>query len=296
MLTNMADPINSSEIDEQNRAAPDGLKVGDFVRWNSSGGSARGKIDRIERDGTIDVPDSSFAITGTEDDPAALITLYRDGEATDRKVGHKFSTLTKIDAIRAYENKQFHRAHSTEFHAEDNRTIEFPFASEEPVERYFGSEVLMMSEEAMDLSRLNDGAPLLYQHDADKIVGVVERAYIKNKRAYAKVKLANNELGREMQDLIKDGIIRNVSFGYKINAMEEDRSTSPVTYRATSYQPFEISLVTVPADQTVGIGRGFIQNEIVSTASAVSTPTAKPPKCLPLVSALKMSILHRNSS
>ena len=59
-------------------------------------------------------------------------------------------------------------------------------------------------------------------------------AYIKDKRAYAKVKMANNELGREMQELIKDGIIRNVSFGYKINAMDEDRSTDPVTYRASS--------------------------------------------------------------
>lgn len=271
MLSNMADSINPSDLNEQDRAAPDALKVGDFVRWNSSGGTARGKIDRIARDGTIDVPDSSFSITGTEDDPAALITLYRDGEATDRKVGHKFSTLTKIDAIRSYDSEELHRAHSTEFYEEDDRTIEFPFASEEPVERYFGSEVLMMSEEAMDLSRLNDGAPLLYQHDADRIVGVVERAYIKDKRAYAKVKLANNELGREMQDLIKDRIIRNVSFGYKIKDMDEDRSTTPVTYRATNYQPFEISLVTVPADQTVGIGRAFNQNECVSTASAVTS-------------------------
>lgn len=265
--------IEEQTVQEEgmNRAEPDGLKVGDFVSWSSSGGTARGRITRVERDGTIDVPDSSFTITGTAEDPAALITLYRDGEATDRKVGHKFSTLTKIAAIRMYENENLTRAHSTEFYSEDDRTLEFPFASEEPVERYFGSEVLMMSEQAMDLSRLNDGAPLLYQHDADKIVGVVERAYIKDKRGYAKVKLANNELGREMQDLIKDGIIRNVSFGYKINNMEEDRSTSPTTYRATSYQPFEISLVTVPADQTVGIGRSFTQNECVSTASAVTS-------------------------
>ena len=263
-----------TELAMSDRAEPDALKVGDFVSWNSSGGTARGRIVRVVRDGTIDVPDSSFTITGTEDDPAALITLYRDGEATDRQVGHKFSTLTKIAPIRMYDEAKLTRAHSTEFYSEDDRTLEFPFASEEPVERYFGNEVLMMSEEAMDLSRLNDGAPLLYQHDADRIVGVVERAYIKDKRGYAKVKLANNELGREMQDLIKDGIIRNVSFGYKINEMEEDKTTQPATYRATSYQPFEISLVTVPADQSVGIGRAFTQNECVSTASAVtSTPT-----------------------
>ncbi len=79
------------------KAAPDELKVGDFVRWGSSGGPAEGKIEQIERDGQINVPDSSFTITGTEDDPAALIRVYRDGEATDRMVGHKFSTLTKID-------------------------------------------------------------------------------------------------------------------------------------------------------------------------------------------------------
>ena len=72
-----------------------------------------------------------------------------------------------------------------------------------------------------------------------------------------------------MQELIKDGIIRNVSFGYKINAMDADESTSPVTYRATDFQPFEISLVTVPADQSVGIGRSAFDNKGVDTASAV---------------------------
>jgi HK97 family phage major capsid protein/HK97 family phage prohead protease len=263
-----------SIVTEQLRAEPDALKVGDFVSWNASGGRARGRITRVVKDGTIDVPDSSFTITGTSDDPAALITVYRDGEESDTKVGHKFSTLTKIEPIRMFEGSSFKRAESTEFAEAEDRTLEFPFASEMPVERYFGMEVLSMDEKAMDLSRLNDGAPLLYQHDADRIVGVVERAYIKDKRGYAKVKLANNELGREMQDLVKDGIIRNVSFGYRINDMEEDKSTKPVTYRATSFQPFEISLVTVPADQTVGIGRAFTQNEGMSTASAVtSSPT-----------------------
>ena len=90
----------TEEVLTEERAAPNALKTGDFVSWNSSGGTARGKITRIVKDGSIDVPDSSFTITGTADDPAALITLYRNGEATDRKVGHKFSTLTKIAPIR----------------------------------------------------------------------------------------------------------------------------------------------------------------------------------------------------
>lgn len=84
---------------QENRAAPDALNVGDFVSWNSSGGRARGRITRIERDGSVRVPGTSFTITGTEEDPAALIRLFRDGEATETIVGHLFSTLTRIDAI-----------------------------------------------------------------------------------------------------------------------------------------------------------------------------------------------------
>lgn len=84
---------------QENRAAPDALRVGNFVSWNSSGGRARGRITRISRDGKLEVPNSSFSVTGTEDDPAALIRLFRNNEATDTIVGHKFSTLSKIDDI-----------------------------------------------------------------------------------------------------------------------------------------------------------------------------------------------------
>ena len=263
-------------IEIMDRAEPGSLKVGDFVEWDSSGGMARGKITRVITEGSLDVPDSSFTINATEEDPAALIQVYgeNDGnyEETDTIVGHRFSTLSKIAALRFLEGKTLSRSTSTQFAEGDDRRVVFPFASEMPVERYFGMEVLSMDESAMDLSRLNDGAPLLFQHDSDKIVGVVERAYIKDKRGYAEVKMANNDLGREMQELIKDGILRNVSFGYKINAMEADNSTDPVTYRATSYQPFEISLVTVPADQSVGIGRTLTISECSTTASAVTSP------------------------
>lgn len=85
------------------RARPTELEIGDYVSWNTSGGRARGEIVDIERDGTINVPDSSFTITGTPDDPAALIQVYQRVEGgwddTDVFVGHKFSTLTKIDPL-----------------------------------------------------------------------------------------------------------------------------------------------------------------------------------------------------
>jgi HK97 family phage prohead protease len=86
------------------KAQPGDLRVGDFVSWNSSGGTARGKITRILRRGRMNVPDSSFTITATADDPAALIRVYRntgDGwEPTETLVGHKFSTLRKIEALK----------------------------------------------------------------------------------------------------------------------------------------------------------------------------------------------------
>ena len=75
------------------------VKNGDMVSWNSSGGNAQGKVVRVVSNGKINVPDSSFTISGTEDDPAVLIQLYRDGKPTETKVGHKMSTLKKNSEV-----------------------------------------------------------------------------------------------------------------------------------------------------------------------------------------------------
>ena len=69
------------------------LGVGSMVSWNSSGGRARGKIRRIIRSGTYNVPGTDVSLNASEDDPVAVITLYRDGEATDTTVAHKLKTL-----------------------------------------------------------------------------------------------------------------------------------------------------------------------------------------------------------
>jgi HK97 family phage prohead protease len=85
------------------RAMPGTLKIGDFVSWNSSGGRARGQVTEIVDDGIINVPDSSISINGSFSDPAALIALYRpDGDGwsfSGQYVGHKFSTLTRINPL-----------------------------------------------------------------------------------------------------------------------------------------------------------------------------------------------------
>jgi hypothetical protein len=69
------------------------IGVGSMVSWNSSGGRATGKIRRIIRSGTYNVPNSDFTLNASEDDPVAVITLYRDGKPTDITVGHKLKTL-----------------------------------------------------------------------------------------------------------------------------------------------------------------------------------------------------------
>jgi hypothetical protein len=72
------------------------IGVGSMVSWNSSGGRAQGKITRIIRNGSYDVPGTSVTVTGTSEDPAAVIRLYRDGEPTDTIVAHKIKTLRQL--------------------------------------------------------------------------------------------------------------------------------------------------------------------------------------------------------
>ena len=269
-------------IDEETRAEPDELKVGDFVRWNTPGGNAQGKITKIVRDGQLDVPGAEVVINGEEDNPAALIQIYREGNEgwreTDVYAGHRFSTLKKIAALRAMElttevpdvvaeesSKQelsrdlegtkFKRVEATSFNMVDERSMEFPFSSEYPVARYFGNEILSHGMESANLSRLNDGAPLLYNHDPDRMIGVVERAWVdgEKKRGYAKVRFSRNKFAQEVLQDVRDGILRGVSFGYSIDKMEE-REDGLV---ATNWSPYEVSLAVIPADPTVGVGRSL---------------------------------------
>jgi hypothetical protein len=78
---------------ENKMGKADSVRVGQMVSWNSSGGRATGRVTRIIRSGKVSVPGSSFSITGTPEDPAALIRVYRNGKPTDTIVGHKVKTL-----------------------------------------------------------------------------------------------------------------------------------------------------------------------------------------------------------
>ena len=172
--------------------------------------------------------------------------------------------------LRDLAGQELRRFEPTEFRAqEDERTLEFSFSSELPVARWFGDEVLDHSPEAVNLSRLNDGAPVLFNHDPDRVIGVVERAWVdgEKRRGMARVRFSRNEFAQQVVADINDGILRNVSVGYAIGEAE-NRGESIV---ATEWSPHEVSVVSIPADPTVGIGRS-----LGAGAPALATPTPSP--------------------
>ena len=149
------------------------------------------------------------------------------------------------------------RASDAEMVDEDDRRVRMSLSSEEPVERAFGMEVLRHSDDAVDLSRMNSGhAPLLLDHDMTKQIGVVERTYLDQaeRRLRAVVRFGKGALAREIYDDVKDGIRSNVSIGYQIREMEP-KNERDGTVAISGWVPYEASIVSVPADASVGVNR-----------------------------------------
>lgn len=139
------------------------------------------------------------------------------------------------------------------------RTVEIAFSSEAPVERWWGTEVLSHAAGAVRMSRLKDGAPLLLQHDPDRQIGVVESARIDQDRiGRAQVRFSRGALGAEVMQDVADGIRSKISVGYLVHDLKlESSSDSGDTYRVTDWEPLELSFVSIPADNAVGVGRAL---------------------------------------
>lgn len=140
---------------------------------------------------------------------------------------------------------------------EKERTVDLSFASETPVERWFGNEILECTENACNMARLNDGGALLVQHDANDQIGVVTKAYVKGGKCRAIVRFSKSQRGQEMFQDVIDGIRSLVSVGYRVNNMvlAESDADAGDSYRVTEWCAHEVSLVSIPADPSVGVGR-----------------------------------------
>lgn len=146
---------------------------------------------------------------------------------------------------------------------EEARTVDLAFSSETPVERWFGEEILDHAPQSVRLGRLTNGAPVLADHNARDQIGVVESALIDSDRVgRAKVRFGQSARAIEIFNDIKDGIRTKISVGYRILKMQlEDPAAEKEVYRATDWEPYEVSVVSVAADDAVGIGRSDNDDE-----------------------------------
>lgn len=155
----------------------------------------------------------------------------------------------------------------------ESRTVEVAFATATPVGRWFGDEVLRIDAESIRLNRLDDGAAVLVNHDWDDQVGVVDQVRIDRDGA-ARAVLRFGRTGRSADIFtdIVDGIRKHVSVGYVVHKIEiAQREGQPDLVTVTDWEPYEISIVAVPADPAAGVGRS------AKGANAMPTPTDTAP-------------------
>ena len=214
----------------EERAEPDELSVGDFVKWNSSGGNAYGRIIQVETDGVIEA-DSGFEVNGTSDDPAALIRLFRYSSEEDayieRKpvlnVAHRFSSLEKFDAeVRkssgVIEQREF-RMESMEHNGNVVRGYAAVYDSDSEFMGYYEQ----IEKGAFD-DVMNDDVRAYYNHDENYLLGRVSSGTLRigtDKRGlFYEVDLPNTTYANDLVELMKRGDINQSSFAFLIS---EDR-------------------------------------------------------------------------
>lgn len=156
---------------------------------------------------------------------------------------------------------------------QSNKLIELAFASEIPVQREIGdrvlNEILLCSPENVDLSRIQNKAAVLFNHCKDNLIGVVESSSVDaDKVCRASIRLSST--AREYQTMVEEGILTKVSVGYSIL----DYRIEGDNLLVTKWQPYEISLVSIPADDLKsGIGRSLEVEEETPAEEQIESET-----------------------
>ena len=175
---------------------------------------------------------------------------------------------------------------------EEARTVEIAFSSEQEVERWYGTETLAHEAENVRLGRINNGGAFLMEHDRSDQIGVVERAWIDaDKKGRATVKFSKSARAEEIFQDVKDGIRRLVSVGYRIHNEESEKlqgGREAVT--ATDWEPYELSLVSIPADDSVGVGRAM--DEPSADKINIMSDTKTPEKTAPETASRSVEVIN----
>jgi HK97 family phage prohead protease len=278
----MVDNIETESKAEQ-RAEPNELAVGDFVRWNSSGGNAYGRIIQVETDGELEA-DSGFKVNGTTDDPAALIRIYRyDSESdayVERKpvlnVVHRFSTLEKFDAeVRKSSVVKEQREFRMESAEQNGNTIRGYAAVYNSDSEWMGGFYEQIATGAFDGVMDND-VRAYFNHDENLLLGRVSSGTLRistDKRGlFYEVDLPNTTYANDLAELMKRGDVNQSSFAFLI---EKDRweQRDGVTYRIIEKvsRLLDVSPVSQPAypDATSELKRD-LETETKEEAKAAS--------------------------
>lgn len=208
----------------------------------------------------------------------ALMTREAAGNGTAK-------VAARMNELRAAQKAEPFRREANVLHDSidvDARTVELSFSSEVEYERWWGIEILGHDAHEVDLSRLSNKAALLWMHKWDDQRGVVESVRIDgDRKGRAVVRFSKSAAGEQLFQDIVDGIVTKVSVGYTIEGIKlvEERENVDV-YRVTSWTPHEISMVSVPADDTVGVGRSAEkpqeepQGNQAETSQSTKTPAA----------------------
>lgn len=145
------------------------------------------------------------------------------------------------------------------------RRVHISFSSEKPVERFFGQEILCHDKDSVQLDRIQEIGVALFNHNRDFVIGVPEGITLNEteRRCHAEIRFDDDEDGEKIFRKVKNGILRGVSVGYTVEEWEEVKAGAVSTngrfkgpaFIATKWTPFEISIVSVPADSDVGVNR-----------------------------------------
>lgn len=171
---------------------------------------------------------------------------------------------------------------STEFRAVEGegseRKFQLSFSSEEPYDRYWGQEVLDHSDGAIKMDRLLATGCLLFNHKRDSVVGKITNAWVSDNRGYAEVEFDTDQEAEVIYQKVKSKTLRGVSVGYIVGSWEEvmpgktsaDGKFAGPCDIARSWEPYEISIVSCPADHTVGVARDLEDAPPYKTSDARS--------------------------
>lgn len=138
----------------------------------------------------------------------------------------------------------------------EDETYRASFSSEKPCARFFGIEVLSHEESAVDLSRAGArGLPLLFNHAESSPLGRVKNIRIDDGRLVGDLVFSKRKQAQEFRQDVDDGMLTDMSVRYTIDDYEMRTEGDTDVYTITRWTPLEASLVSVPADHTVGVGR-----------------------------------------